>query len=225
MAETEFEQEYQCSWSAALRGAYYAKEIETAYEEDRVGKVPYDPSKQVVTSWDLGVSDATSIWFVQFVGKAVHVIDYYESSNEGLPHYIDVLNRKGYRYGAHIAPHDIVVREFSTGKSRRDLAFDLGIDFQVAPKLKVMDGIDTTRTFLNKCWFDQDNTKKGLEALLQYRSSYDDKKKIWSQRPVHDWTSHASDAFRYLCITDVVFTGNDSVWGRELPETDLSWIV
>jgi hypothetical protein len=88
-----------------------------------------------------------------------------------------------------------------------------------------MDGIDTTRTYLNKCWFDADNTKKGLEALLQYRSSYDDKKKIWSQRPVHDWTSHASDAFRYLCVTDVVFTGNDSVWGKELPKTDLSWIV
>jgi hypothetical protein len=225
MAETEFEQEYECSWSAALRGAYYAKEVETCYEEDRVGKVPYDPSKQVVTSWDLGVADATSIWFAQFVGKAVHLIDYFESSNEGLPFYIDVLNKKGYQYGAHIAPHDIVVREFSTGKSRRDLAFDLGIDFQVAPKLKVMDGIDTTRTYLNKCWFDADNTKKGLEALLQYRSSYDDKKKIWSQKPVHDWTSHASDAFRYLAITDVVFTGNDSVWGKELPKTDLSWIV
>ena len=88
-----------------------------------------------------------------------------------------------------------------------------------------MDGIDATRTYLNKCWFDQENTKKGLEALLQYRSSYDDKKKIWSQRPVHDWTSHASDSFRYLCVTDVVFTGNDSVWARELPKTDLSWIV
>ena len=225
MAETEFEQEYECSWSAALRGAYYAKEVEAAYDEDRVGKVPYDPAKQVITAWDLGVSDATSIWFCQFVDKAVHIIDYYENSNEGLPHYIDVLNRKGYNYGAHIAPHDIVVREFSTGKSRRDLAFDLGIDFQVAPKLKVMDGIETTRTYLNKCWFDADKTKKGLEALLQYRSSYDDKKKIWSQRPVHDWTSHASDAFRYLCVTDVVFTGNDSVWGKELPKTDLSWIV
>jgi len=88
-----------------------------------------------------------------------------------------------------------------------------------------MDGIDTTRTFLNKCWFDEEKTKKGLEALLQYRSNYDDKKKIWSQKPVHDWTSHASDAFRYLCTTDVVFTGNDSVWGKQLPETDLSWIV
>jgi hypothetical protein len=190
-----------------------------------VGKVPYDPSKQVITSWDLGVADATAIWFAQFVGKAVHIIDYFEGSNEGLPYYIDVLNRKGYRYGAHIAPHDIVVREFSTGKSRRDLAFDLGIDFQVAPKLKVMDGIDATRTYLNKCWFDADRTKKGLEALLQYRSNYDDKKKIWSQKPVHDWTSHASDAFRYLAVTDVVFTGNDSVWGKELPKTDLSWII
>jgi len=225
MADTEFEQEYECSWSAALRGAYYAKEIETAHEDERIGKVPYDPSKQVVTSWDLGVADSTSIWFAQFDGKAVNIIDYYENSNEGLPHYIDVLNRKGYRYGAHVAPHDIVVREFSTGKSRKDLAFSLGIDFQVAPKLGIMDGIETTRTYLYKCWFDENKTKKGLEALLQYRSSYNDKKKVWSQKPVHDWTSHASDAFRYLAITDIVFTGSDSVWGKELPKQNLSWIV
>ena len=225
MAETEFEQEYECSWSAALRGAYYAKELESAYEEDRVSKVPYDPGKQVVTAWDLGVADSTAIWFAQYDGKAINVIDYYENSGEGLPHYIDVLNKKDYRYGAHIAPHDIVVREFSTGQSRKDLAFSLGIDFQVAPKLKVMDGIDTVRTTLNKCWFDTEKTKKGLDALLQYRSSYDDKKKIWSQKPVHDWTSHASDAFRYLCVTEPVFVGNDSVWGRELPKQDLSWVV
>jgi len=225
MAETEFEQEYECSWSAALRGAYYAKELESAYEEDRVSKVPYDPGKQVVTAWDLGVADSTAIWFAQYDGKAINVIDYYENSGEGLPHYIDVLNKKDYRYGAHIAPHDIVVREFSTGQSRKDLAFSLGIDFQVAPKLKVMDGIDTVRTTLNKCWFDSEKTKKGLDALLQYRSSYDDKKKIWSQKPVHDWTSHASDAFRYLCVTEPVFVGNDSVWGRELPKQDLSWVI
>ena len=225
MADTEYEQEYECSWSAALRGAYYAKELESAYEEDRVSKVPYDPGKQVVTAWDLGVADSTAIWFAQYDGKAINVIDYYENSGEGLPHYIDVLNKKDYRYGAHIAPHDIVVREFSTGQSRKDLAFSLGIDFQVAPKLKVMDGIDTVRTTLNKCWFDAEKTKKGLDALLQYRSSYDDKKKIWSQKPVHDWTSHASDAFRYLCVTEPVFVGNDSVWGRELPKQDLSWVV
>ena len=225
MAESEFEQEYECSWSAALRGAYYAKELEAAYDEQRIGKVPYDPSKQVITAWDLGVSDSTSIWFAQYDGKAINLIDYYENSGEGLPHYIDLLNQKGYNYGAHIAPHDIVVREFSTGKSRKDLAFSLGIDFQVAPKLKVMDGIDTVRTTLNKCWFDEDKCKKGLDALLQYRSSYDDKKKIWSQKPVHDWTSHASDSFRYLCNTEVVFTGNDSIWGKELPKQDFSWVI
>jgi len=225
MAETEYEQEYECSWSAALRGAYYAKEIEKAYDEERIGKVPYDPSKQVETWWDLGVSDSTSIWFAQRVGQAVHIIDYYENSGEGLPHYIDVLNQKGYRYGAHVAPHDIVVREFSTGKSRQDIAYSLGIDFQIAPKLKVMDGINATRTFLNKCWFDEIKTKTGLEALLQYRSQYDDKKRIWSEKPVHDWTSHASDAFRYGVVTEPVYTGNDGMWSNSLPEQDYSWVV
>ena len=188
-------------------------------------KVPYDPSKQVVTAWDLGVADSTAIWFCQFDGKAMNIIDYYENSGEGLPHYIDVLNSKNYRYGAHIAPHDIVVREFSTGKSRKDLAYSLGIDFQVAPKLSVMDGIETVRNTIHKCWFDAEKTKKGYDALLQYRSSYNDKKKIWSQKPVHDWTSHASDAFRYLCVTDVVFVGNAGSWGSELPKQDFSWVV
>ncbi len=225
MAESEFEQEYECSWSAALRGAYYAKEMEAAYDEERIGKVPYDPSKQVITAWDLGVSDSTSIWFAQYDGKSINLIDYYENSGEGLPHYIDLLNQKGYNYGAHIAPHDIVVREFSTGKSRKDLAYSLGIEFQVAPKLKVMDGIDTVRTTLNRCWFNEVTCQKGIDALLQYRSSYNDKKKIWSQKPVHDWTSHASDSFRYLCNTEVVFTGNDSAWSKELPKQDLSWVV
>jgi len=225
MAETEYEQEYECSWSAALRGAYYAKEIELAYDENRVGRVPYNPAKQVETWWDLGVADSTAIWFAQRDGKSVNIIDYYENNGEGLPHYIDVLNSKGYNYGAHVAPHDIVVREFSTGKSRQDLAFNLGIDFQVAPKLGIMDGIESTRTFLNKCWFDEDKTKKGLEALLQYRSSYNEKKKIWSQKPVHDWTSHAADAFRYGVVTEPVYTGSDSVWSRELPKADLSWVI
>jgi hypothetical protein len=225
MAESEYQQEYECSWSAALRGAYYATELEEAYEDERVCKVPYDPSKQVITAWDLGVADSTAIWFCQMDGKAMNIIDYYENSGEGLPHYIDLLNSKNYRYGAHIAPHDIVVREFSTGKSRKDLAYSLGIDFQVAPKLKVMDGIDTVRNTLYKCWFDATKCKKGLDSLLQYRSSYDDKKKIWSQKPVHDWTSHASDAFRYLCVTDVVFTGNSGSWGSELPKQDFSWVI
>ena len=88
-----------------------------------------------------------------------------------------------------------------------------------------MDGIESTRTFLNKCWFDEDKTKKGLEALLQYRSSYNEKKKIWSQKPVHDWTSHAADAFRYGVVTEPVYTGSDSVWSRELPKADLSWVI
>ena len=225
MTEAEYSQEYECSWSAALQGAYYANELERAYDEERIGKVPYDPSKQVETWWDLGMADSTSIWFVQRVGTAVHVIDYYENSGEGLAHYIDVLNQKGYRYGAHVAPHDIVVRELSTGVSRKETAYSLGVDFQVAPKLKVMDGIDATRNFLNKCWFDETKTKKGLDALLQYRSQFDEKKRIWSEKPLHDWTSHASDAFRYGVVTDVVYTGSDSMWAKELPKQDLSWIV
>lgn len=225
MEEAEFEQEYECSWSAALQGAYYANKLEDAYSEDRIGKVPYDPSKQVETWWDLGMDDATAIWFVQRVGQAIHVIDYYENNGEGIPFYIDELRKKPYTYGAHVAPHDIVVRELNNGKSRKETAFSLGVDFQVAPKLGVMDGIESVRNMIPKCWFDEEKTKKGLEALLQYRSKYDEKKRIWSEKPLHDWTSHAADAFRYGAVTEVVYTGNDGMWARELPKQDLSWIV
>jgi len=224
MAEAEYEQEYECSWSAALQGAYYAKEIEKAYEEERITKVPYEPTKQVETWWDIGVSDSTSIWFAQRIGQAIHIIDYYENNGEGLPHYIDILNQRGYRYGAHIAPHDIEVREFSTGKSRKDLAYSLGINFQVAPRLSVMDGIDQVRGMIPKCWWDEGKCQKGIEALLQYRSSYDQKKKIWSSKPLHDWTSHASDAFRYGAITEPIYQGNDGIWNKPL-NYDYKWVV
>ena len=107
------------------------------------------------TFWDLGVGDSTSIWFVQQVGRAVHVIDYYENRGEGLPHYAKVLQQKEYLYSLHHAPHDIEVRELSTGKSRREAAYDLGINFRVVPKLPLEDGIHATKMLLPRCWFMQ----------------------------------------------------------------------
>jgi hypothetical protein len=198
MSEDQFNQEYECSWTAAIPGAIYAKELEKI--EKQITNVPYDPTHKVETFWDLGVNDSTAIWFIQKIGRAVHVIDYYEARNEGLPHYQRVLDSKDYAYGDHYAPHDIEVRELGTGKSRREIAYDLGISFRVVAKLPIEDGIHAAKLLIPRCWFDKENTKVGLESLRHYHRAWNDRMRTFKNTPVHDFSSHASDAFRYLAV-------------------------
>lgn len=201
MTEAEYEQEFECSWQAAIRGAYYGKLIGDLEGKGRISRVSYDETVKVETWWDLGVGDSTSIWFVQRVGAEIHVIDYYEMTGEGLPHYARVLDKRGYIYSQHVAPHDIRVRELGSGKSRLEIAKELGINFVIAPQQSVDDGIQAVRAMLPKCWFDAEKCTQGLEALRQYRAEYDDRLRTFRTRPLHDWTSHAADAFRYGAIT------------------------
>jgi hypothetical protein len=154
----------------------------------------------VDTWWDLGVGDSTAIWFTQSVGRAIHVIDFYENRGEGLPHYAKVLQEKDYFYGTHNAPHDIEVRELGSGKSRRETAWDLGINFRVVPKLPLEDGLHAAQMLIPRCWFDSELTKPGLEALRQYHRAYNERLRSFRNTPVHDWSSHAADAFRYLAV-------------------------
>ncbi len=163
--------------------------------------VPYDPSNRVDTWWDLGLNDSTAIWFTQTSrGGAVSVIDYYEVRNEGLPHFVHVLEETDYLYGTHNAPHDIEVRELGTGRSRREVAYDLGINFRVVPKLPLEDGIHAVKMLLPRCTFDIKNCKDGVEALRHYHRAYNERTRAFRATPVHDWTSHGADAFRYLAI-------------------------
>src|SRR5210317_305169 len=201
MTPEQYEQEYECSFTAAIIGAYYGKLLSDADDNGRVTRVPYDPAYPVHTAWDLGINDSTAIWFAQvFRGGAVNVIDYYESSGVGLDHYADILSKKDYTYGDHLAPHDIEVRELGSGKSRWETAYSLGIKFRVIPKMKVADGINVARMLLPKCHFDRDNCGEGLEMLRQYRQEWDEKRKSFRDHPRHDYTSHAADAFRYLAV-------------------------
>jgi hypothetical protein len=124
----------------------------------------------------------------------------YENRNEGLPHYIKHLASLDYIYDRHYAPHDIEVRELGTGKSRRETAYDLGLNFMVVPKLPLEDGIHAAQIILQRCYFDNTSCKDGLEALRQYHRAYDEKKRSFRPSPVHDWSSHAADAFRYLAV-------------------------
>ncbi len=201
MGDDRYEQEFECSFEAAIQGAYYAKEMKDATDGGRITRVPYDPAASVITAFDLGIGDSTAIWFAQYIGQEIHIIDYYENSGVGLDHYAKVLFDKGYHYEQHILPHDVQVKELGTGKSRLETLDALGIrNIEIAPKLGVDDGIQAARSMLARCWFDEENCGRGIEALRQYRRDFDEKLKSWRGRPLHDWTSHGADAFRYLAV-------------------------
>lgn len=200
MSEDLILQEYYCSFEGSIEGAYYSKQFKYLEKENRIISNLYEPELKVNTVWDLGVSDSTAIWFYQEYKNEIRVIDFYENSGEGLDHYIDELKKKNYNYGRMYAPHDIKVREFSSGQSRIDIARKKGINFDIVPNIPVQDGIEATRRILMRCWFDKDKCKSGINALKSYHKEYDEKKKIFKSRPEHDWSSHASDAFRYLSV-------------------------
>lgn len=213
MADEVIRQEYWCSFDAGLVGAYYGKAMETARGQGRIGRVPWEPALPVETWWDLGVGDSTAIWFAQRVGREVRLIDYLEASGEGLPYYAKALQAKPYVYGRHIAPHDIEVRELGTGVSRRETALKLGIRFEIAPAQSLEDGIEATRALIPRCWFDEDTCARGVEALCQYRREWNDKTRDFKPSPLHDWTSHGADAFRYGAVSR---EKNNSLGTRQL---------
>ena len=202
MTDDEYEQEFECSFEAAVKGAIYAKELLALRATHQIASVPYDPMMPVETYWDLGMHMA--IWFVQSLRSGeVRVIDYYESGGtSSLQECVKVLREKPYTYGRHVAPHDIQVKEMSMdGKARIDIARSLGIAFEVAPKLEVEDGINAARLFFPRCWFDAERCKAGLEALQHYRRDFNSRLNEYKAVPVHDWASHGADAFRYLAVS------------------------
>ncbi len=200
MSEDEYAQEYECSFQAALVGAYYGKHMAAAEEEGRICSVPYEPRLPVWTGWDLGIDDSTTIWFVQVAGREIRVIDYYEASGVGLEHYAKVLREKPYTYEPLQMPHDVEVRELSTGKSRAAVLKGFGFDVRVVPKISVPDGIQAVRNILPRCWFDREKCGRGLEALRQYQKEWDPKMQTFRPTPRHDWASHGADGFRYLAL-------------------------
>lgn len=201
MTPSEYKQEFECSFEASIRGAIYGNELEVARESKRICDVPWVQDLGVSTYWDLGIGDATSIWFVQLVNQECRFIDYYEASGEGLAHYAKVLQDKRYVYNRHVAPFDIEVKELGSGKSRKEMAQSLGITFDVAPKMPLEDGINAARTVFNRCWFDKDKCRDGLEALQNYRRDYNTRIDEFKATPLHDWASHGADAFRYFAVS------------------------
>ncbi|HBY4593125.1 TPA: terminase [Klebsiella pneumoniae] len=197
------------AFQQSVEGAYYAKQFRWLYTNKRIGQIPDNSHLPVHTFWDIGVGDSTAIWFVREVGEEFHVIDYYENSGEGLRHYMKVLKDRGYEYGEHWGPHDIENREFAAdAKSRKELAREgyeidgrmYSMNFRVVPKAGIDTGIESVREILKSCVFDEEKCAVGISHLEGYRKEWDDKRGCWKDKPLHDFTSHGADSFRYFAV-------------------------
>ncbi|MEO9231616.1 MAG: PBSX family phage terminase large subunit [Devosia sp.] len=196
---------YQNVWEGhcmtSLDGAIYAKELRLAQEEGRIRSIPYDAMKPVQTFWDLGWADNTSIWFAQSVGNELRLIDYYSNSQQPLQHYINMLQSKGYIYGTDWLPHDARAKTLATGRSIEEIMLGLGRKVSITPNLSIFDGINALRTIFNRCYFDEHKCADGIQSLRHYRYDVDPDSKQFSGRPLHDHSSHASDALRYFAVS------------------------
>lgn len=219
-ANAFIDQEYYCNWDSPVIGSYFGSAMRRAAAEGRITRVPYESQLPVNTYWDLGVDDSMSIWFVQLFNREIRLIDYYESSGEGFAHYARVLkgqmpgfeHMQYYLYGKHYAPHDIKVRNMGEdAKTRLEVAAGVGIKFQTVKRIAAKeDGIEAIRTILGRCWFDAEKCKRGIGALKGYQKEWNEKMMVYKDNPVHNWTSHGTDAFQTMALTDPqVITGQE----------------
>ncbi len=203
MTEEEYEQELECSWEAAIRGAFYGKQMAEAEKAGRIKPIAWEPELPVHTSWDLGTSkinETLVICFWQKVHSEVRLIRTWAQDLTSFPDIIKQLNQLPYTYGKHFVPHDINIGELGTGKTRLETARSLGLRLTPSKKVSLSDGINAVRQMLPRTWIDTENTRDMIEALKQYRTEYDDKNRVFKTTPLHDWTSHYCDAVRYFAI-------------------------
>lgn len=201
MPEEMVQQEYFCSFTAALVGSYYGHLVNDSIHEGRITDVSYDPELPVHTIWDLGIGDTNPIIFAQFTGKEIRIIDFYENHGQSLEHYAAVLASKPYKYADDWVPHDAKVRELGTGRTRVETLGKLGRRPRLVPDHTLEDGINAARVIFPQVWFDAVNCKPLIKALKHYQKEWDDDKKCYKDKPLHDWSSHPADAFRYLAVS------------------------
>lgn len=221
MPDEDYRQEYENDFDVAAKGSYYGRLISQAEEDGRICGVPHDGAALVDTAWDLGYGDSTAIWFMQMVGREIHAIDYYEASGQPLSHYAAVLHKKGYDYRDHILPHDAEAKRLEAGgKSIVDQMDELQVRSRIAPQTTVDAGISAVRAILPRVWFDARKCADGVEKLRQYRSEYDEKRQVLSNRPLHDFSSHCADAFRMYAVAY-----RQASKARQAPATPAPWVV
>ena len=205
MSEDLIQQEYYCSFDQGSEGSYYAKLLNRMELDGRICFVPYDPTVSVDTYWDIGVADPTVILFVQNIGNEIRIINMYTNRNVGLDHYARILQQYAekfeYVYGTHWGPHDIANKEFGSGaRTRIQIASDLGIKFKIVPNISVADGIELARGIFPRIWVDSEKCKFLLKCLDNYHAKFNSTMNVYSEIPVHDWSSHCMDAFRYMAV-------------------------
>lgn len=193
-----YQQEYECSFDAAIMGAFYAGEIGRAIQENRISNVPYDRALGVTTYWDLGLDDATAVWFCQTIGKEIRLIEYKEWTQTPLTSVAAEVMGMPYSFTSHVLPHDAAAREMTSGRSREEVLRNILQRIEIMPQAPVEDGINAVRTLFDRMWFDKAKTEQGVEALRNYARAWDEKNKIFRQQPLHNWASHGSDAMRQL---------------------------
>jgi hypothetical protein len=214
MTSDQYEQEFECSFEAAILGAYYGKEMREAEDSGRMAAVPWDRNMPVYTAWDLGYHDDTAIWFYQVINTEIHLIDYYAASGLSVDDYAKEVTGKPYKYAKHWLPHDARAKTLASGG--RSIIEQLGEKLggpglmSIAPNLSVQDGIQAVRMMLPRCWFDRENTYEATELLKQYQREWDEDRKAFRDKPRHDNTSHCADALRMLAVS----------WQHEKPKNE-----
>ena len=231
MTQDQYLQEFECDFESAILGAYYGKEMRQLTDQGRIREVEYDPLFPVHTAWDLGYSDDTAIWFFQVVHGEIRCLDYHSSNGQPVAFYSGLIQarekERGYVYGTHWLPHDARAKTLSSNRSViEQLSDKIPLkSIKIAPNLKLQDGIQATRLALTRAWFDH-KCNDGIECLRQYQREYDEDKKVFRDKPRHDWTSHGADAFRYLSLVwkeeAKIVTPNDPIRGISVGQTDVS---
>ena len=220
MGEDKYQQEFECSFNASVEGSYYGSLINDLEAKGRMVAFERDDLCRSFVAWDLGMGDSTCLWVAQLSGKEIRFIDCVENHGVGLDWYVKWLKDNDYAGFEQFLPHDVEVRELGTGKSRKEVLQDAGLDIKVAPRLSIADGIQAVRRMLPNCWF-HPKTKAGLEAIRNYRKEFDEKRQVFYEKPLHDWTSHYADAMRYMAIS---LDQSAETWQSKLP-IKTAWIV
>ena len=220
MGEDKFQQEFECSFHAAVEGSYYGKLLNDLEANGKFIEITRDDLCRTVAAWDLGMGDSTAIWVAQIAGQEIRIMDYVENHGQGLDWYVNWLRENHWHIAEQYLPHDVEVRELGTGKSRLEMLQNSGLSVTVLPRLAVDDGIQAVRRMIPKCWFNMPKVRQGMDCLRNYRREFDEKRNVYYEKPLHDWASHGSDAFRYLAIG--LDTNNS--WSKPL-QINTKWIV
>lgn len=202
MEDDEVQQELECDFTAAILGSYFAKQMNVARKEGRITDVPWNPGFPVDTFWDIGVGDATTIWFRQRIGERWHYIDYYTNNGKGVEHYIKMLRQKTYTYGKHVWPWDGKVRSFSTGQSRQQTAIGLGLRPEIQDRQAIDDRINASRNRLHNCLIDKIKCARGIDCLQNYQKEWDSKNMMFKKTHKKDWAEQGSSSFGYSSLDD-----------------------